>query len=304
MTFGHPWVLSLLAIPVLLMVREIAGRKPAVALPFDHGEQPTGRWLAGLTNAANMLPALILGVAIVLLAAPLVIAKPTQERLLSNVDFVLDVSGSMTSEFGGGSRYDAAMQAIENFTSRRKGDAFGLTIFGNEVLEWTPLTQDTSAIRNATPFLRPESLPTQLGGTEIGKAIKFCYKKLALRGEGDRLLILLSDGQSADLGGSQAEKIGAELAAEKVVLYTIHIGDDAPPDEMYALTRPSGGQVFAAADPTALVRVFGHIDQMQPSRLKPSDRRQVFFYGPFAAIGLVLVGLQVCVSFGLRYSPW
>jgi Ca-activated chloride channel homolog len=174
MTFGHPGVLWLLVIPVLLIAHEIAGRKHHVALPFDHGDQSTGRWLGRLTTAASLLPSLILGVAIVFLAAPLISANPQQTRQLTNIDFVLDVSGSMNESFGNGTRYDAAMSAINDFTSRRKGDAFGLTIFGNEVLEWTPLTQDTSAIRNATPFLRPETLPSQLGGTEIGKAVIFC----------------------------------------------------------------------------------------------------------------------------------
>ena len=304
MTFGHPTLLWLLAIPVMLIINEIAGRKHFISLPFDHGDQSQGRWLARLTTAASLLPAFTLAVAIVLLAAPLVTAKPQQTKQLTNIDFVLDVSGSMTSQFGDATRYDAAMLAITNFTSRRQGDAFGLTIFGNEVLEWTPLTQDTSAIRNATPFLRPDTLPTQLGGTEIGKSIKFCIKKLADRGEGSRLLILLSDGESADLGGNRADEIGRQLAVDKVVLYAIHIGNGAAPADLYRLTGPTGGQVFAAADPTALGRVFAHIDRMQPIEMKPSEARQVYYYRPFAIVGLTLLGLQLVVSFGLRYSPW
>ncbi|HUG68673.1 MAG TPA: vWA domain-containing protein [Pirellulaceae bacterium] len=304
MTFGHPALLSLLAIPVMLIVNEIAGRKHHISLPFDHGDQSAGRWLARLTTAASFLPAFLLAVAILLLAAPLITAKPQQTRELTNIECVLDVSGSMESEFGDATRYDAAMLAITNFTSRRQGDAFGLTIFGNEVLEWTPLTQDTSAIRNATPFLRPETLPAQLGGTEIGKAVKFAHQKLAQRGEGSRLLILLSDGESADLDGTRAEEIGTELAVDEVVLYAIHIGDGVAPVDLYGLTGPTGGQVFAATDPAALSRVFAHVDQMQPIQLKPSESRQVFCYRPFAIVGSALLGLDLLVAFGLRYSPW
>ena len=72
--------------------------------------------------------------AILIYCRPLRQAEPKQERSLTNIELVLDVSGSMTSPFGNGSRYDASIAAMNEFTSRRKGDAFGLAIFGNEVL--------------------------------------------------------------------------------------------------------------------------------------------------------------------------
>jgi Ca-activated chloride channel family protein len=297
-------MLWLLSVPVLLIVNEFTGKRHFTSLPFDHGELPSGRMLARLTSIASLLPALLLAVAILLLAAPMITTKPTQTRAMTNVEFVLDVSGSMSAEFGEATRYDAAMLAIADFTNRRKGDAFGLTIFGNEVLEWTPLTQDTSAIRNATPFLRPGTLPSQLSGTEIGKAVTHCSKKLTKRGEGSRMMVLLSDGDSADLQGTRAEEIGRELAADQVVLYAIHIGEGAAPKDLYALSGPGDGQVFAAGDSAALGRVFAHIDQMQPIRFQPTASRHVFFYRPFVIAGFVLLGLHLMFSFGLRYSPW
>lgn len=310
MTFAQPAWLWLLLLPVLLVVNEFAFRQHHSPLPFDHAEQPQRAWLAGLTSAFSCLPALLLAIAICLVAEPQVTQKPTQVKEMTNVEFVLDVSGSMSAAFGQneqgepGTRYDAAMLAIENFTQRREGDAFGLTIFGNEVLEWTPLTKDTSAIRNATPFLRPETLPPQMGGTEIGKALVFCRKRLAERGEGSRLLVLLSDGESADLGGNRAAEIGKELAADEVVLYAIHIGEAVAPGDLNSLASPTGGEVFAVADPSALDRVFGHIDQMQPIKLKPTQPQRVLYYRPFVLAALSLLALHVLASFGVRYSPW
>jgi Ca-activated chloride channel family protein len=172
------------------------------------------------------------------------------------------------------------------------------------VLRWTPLTKDLSAIRNATPFLRPELLPHHFGGTEIGKALKFCGEQLPERGEGDRMIILLSDGQSADLGPARSRQIGAQLADDQIMLYAIHIGDGQAPADLYELVRPTGGQVFAANNPEALNTVFGHIDQMQPVKLKPSAPQQVDFFGPFAWAGLAVLGLLQSALFGLRYTPW
>ena len=304
MTFGHPEWLLLLCLPVLLAAWELTRRYPQMAVPFDHGEQSSGRWLGRTVSLAAVLPAVLLTVAILIVSRPLRSGAPKHERKLTNIEFVLDVSGSMTSSFGEGSQYDAAMAALGDFTSRRKGDAFGLTIFGNEVLRWTPLTKDLSAIRNATPFLRPELLPHHFGGTEIGKALQFCGRTLPERGEGDRMIILLSDGQSADLGSARARQIGAELAGDEIVLYAIHIGDGAAPSDLYDLVRPTGGRVFAAGNPQALGAVFDHIDQMQPVKLQPAVPQQIDAFGPFAIAGLIALGLFQASLLGLRYTPW
>jgi Ca-activated chloride channel family protein len=304
MTFGYPLGLLLLAVPVLLILWEAWRRGPVVPIPLDHGHQRPGRWLERIVLGANALPALLLAVAILLLCRPLRLDEPKQERKLDNIEFLLDVSGSMTSSFGQGSRHDAAMNAIGDFTHHRKGDAFGLSIFGNEVLCWTPLTKDLSAIRSATPFLRPENLPEHFGGTEIGKALRFCARKLPERGEGDRLIVLVSDGISADLGPAVARQVGGELAGQQIVLYAIHIGDEAVPGDLYDLCQPTGGRVFAAATPEALSAVFGHIDQMQPVKLRPGAPQQVDAFGPFALAGLIVLGLYQAALFGVRYTPW
>ena len=48
MTFGRPAALLLLAVPVLLVLWETLRQHPAMALPFDHGHQRSGRWLGRL----------------------------------------------------------------------------------------------------------------------------------------------------------------------------------------------------------------------------------------------------------------
>ena len=62
-------------------------------------------------------------------------------------------------------KYDAAMEAITEFTTFRQGDAFGFTIFTSGVMHWVPLTTDLSAIRLATPFVAPGHVSAQDGGT-------------------------------------------------------------------------------------------------------------------------------------------
>jgi Ca-activated chloride channel family protein len=303
LTFAHPWRLWLLVLPVALALWEIRRRGPHVALPLDHSDVRHSRWLARLVGAANLLPALLLAIAMLIVAGPTVAGRPKEVRSLTNIEFLLDVSGSMGTPFGSGSRYDAAMQAISDFTHHRKGDAFGLTIFGNEVLRWTPLTKDLSAVDHATPFLRPELLPGQFNGTEIGKAVLYCADNLQKRGDGDKLIVLLTDGDSPDINGGRGRAIGQKLAANNIVLYAIKIGEESPAG-LLELAPPTGGQMFSVGSPEAIDHVFAHIDQMQPVKLKPAASERVDFFVPFALAGLAVtggIGIALC---GLRYTPW
>ncbi len=56
MTFGQPGWLLLLVAPVLLAVWELTRRYPRMAIPIDHGEQPSGRWLGRIVSIAAVLP--------------------------------------------------------------------------------------------------------------------------------------------------------------------------------------------------------------------------------------------------------
>jgi Ca-activated chloride channel family protein len=254
-------------------------------------------------KSLNLAVPALLALAILLLAGPQRFAQSADARVLTNIEFCLDVSCSMMAPFGDGKRSDKAHEAIVEFTSFRKGDAFGLTAFGTEVLHWVPITKDLSALRSSAPFLRPEKMPTYMGGTRIGHALREVRKILAGRPEGDRMIILISDGQSFDLSGV-AEKIGAELVADNITMFYIHVAEGAPQDETFTIASATGGQAFAAGDPAALREVFQKIDQMKPARLKPSAPEPADFFWPFAFAGCGLLGLHTIGLLGLRFTPW
>jgi Ca-activated chloride channel homolog len=304
MSFAHPFVLLLLVAPVLLCAWEWQRRGHPLVLPFDHSQAQGSRWLRRIVSSAQLLPHLLLAVAIILLAGPRRAGTPRAERVLTNIQFVLDVSGSMTARFGDGSRYDAAMEAVKKFTTYRTNDAFGLTVFGGEVLHWVPLTKDLSAIRMATPFLRPEKMPHFFGGTMIGKALRQCKDLLVQRHEGDRMIILVSDGESADLRGGADQEIASELYADDIKVFMVHVADTPAPESVYTIAGLTGGKVFEASDPSVLQEVFQTIDKMQPVRLKPTANEYADFFWPVALAGMVFCGLQVVSAFGLRYTPW
>ena len=302
--FTYPYVLLALVIPAALLIWTWRREGRRVVLPFDHGRAERGCiWQAFLT-VAESLPALLLGLAIILLAGPQKLGEPKAKRVLTNIEMCVDVSGSMTAPFGEGTRYDASLKAVEEFCTFRKGDAFGLTFFGNNVLHWCPLTQDISAIRCSPPFMRPENLPPWFGGTEIGKALRACKQILVQRQEGDRMILLITDGQSFDLFGGAAETIAKELRDSGIVVFAVIVGLDSIQDEIMTITGATGGEAFLAGDPDALKIVFKRIDQMKQTRLEKSMAETLDDFFPWCVAGLSLLGVCTLTLFGLRYTPW
>lgn len=303
-SFAHPWVLLLLSAPVALLAWVWRRDDRRVVLPFDHGGRRPGRGWRFALNLAESLPALVLAVVIVILAGPQRLSEPRTRRVLTNIEFCVDISGSMTAPFGEGTRYDASMKAIDEFLGFREGDAFGLTFFGNNVLHWVPLTSDTSAVRCAPPFMRPEKVPYWFGGTMIGKALLACKEMLAAREEGDRMIVLVTDGFSFDLTGGHDQEVAQTLKKNNIVVYAIHAAETEIPGEVLTITGGTGGEAFAAGDPEGLKAVFRRIDQMQKARLVKTAAETMDHFGPFCVAALSLLGLGGLAAFGLRYNPW
>ena len=129
----------------------------------------------------------------------------------------------MTAPFGEGTRYDASMKAIDAFLDYRKGDAFGLTFFGDAFVHWVPLTTDPSAIRCSPPFMRPEIAPPAFGGTAIAKALGGCKSELQRREDGDKMILLITDGFSYDLQ-DQDQELARDFKAEGISVFCIIVG--------------------------------------------------------------------------------
>jgi len=302
--FRNPWVLMALLLPAGLLLWTWTGKGSRLVLPFDHSGERRGRVLGALLAMTGSLPAVLLTLVIAILAGPQRWDEPQAKKVLTNIEFCVDVSGSMTASFGAGNRYDASMVAINEFLDYRDGDAFGLTFFGNSVLHWVPLTTDVSAFRCAPPFMRPSKIPMWFGGTEIGKALRACRKVLISREEGDRMIILVSDGYSSDLAGNRADEIVHDMLADNITVYGVHVGGSSVPAPIVDITTRTGGAVFNPGDVQGLSYVFQRIDEMQETRIEKTSSEAIDDYAPWTLAALVLFACALLASFGLRYTPW
>lgn len=305
MTFAHPWIIALWLVPVFLLLWEAFRSGPTIAMPFDHRSHRKRPWLRRSLWLASALPPAILVIAIAVVAGPQVMGEPQKRREITNIEIALDVSGSMGVPMSDGTlRSETAVAAIQSFCKVREGDACGLTIFGGETIRWTPLTLDLDAIALAAPFIDARKMPPHMNSTRIGAALSACMGSLAEQEEGDRLIVLVSDGFSSDLGGGAARQIGQELSTLNIALYAIFIGSGSAPGQLYEVVAQTQGEVFAAHDSAALQRVFEHIDSMEPAKLKPAGARPIEDFSLLAWAGLILLASHLLASFGWRMTPW
>lgn len=304
--FRHPAVLAFLVVPLAIMVWHTVRHDRRVVVPVDHMGNKSGRILHGLLTFFQWMPPVALACAIFILAGPVKFADPEMERSVTNIEFCVDVSGSMTAQMGEGTRYDASMAAINQFVELRQGDAFGLTFFGNEVIQWTPVTRDTSAITCSVPFMDPTlpGRPAWLGGTAIGKALLSCRGRLLEQESGDRMIVLVSDGFSSDLAGGNDMKVAQMLSNDGITVFGIHVADSDVPAEVVNIAIGTGGDAFPAGDLESLDRIFQRIDAMKPATMKKSLPSATDFYEPFLYVGGSALALSLLASFGLRYTPW
>ncbi|MDD7985639.1 VWA domain-containing protein [Lentisphaera marina] len=289
-------------LPLILMFQVFLSKGHSITLPMDGGKTKNQKYIKFFCDFAGLFPSLILLVVICLLAGPKIKGKPEDEKIISNIQICLDSSGSMRANFGGKNRYEVAMSAVKNFTEYRSGDAFGLTVFGSEYINWVPVTKDTSAIALATPFLAPDRMSKWFGGTNIAKALKGCQQQLMQQEEGDRMIILLSDGVSNS--PSATVDMAQELRNNKIVVYCIYIGSGNGSPEMNALASITGGQVFGVNNPKALDETFRFIDKMEKAKFAKREAKEEDYYKPFSLAGLSLVSIYLLTLFGLRYNPW
>ncbi len=305
MSFAYWPVLFLLFVPLALLAGIWRRQGKRIVLPLDYGQHGSGRFGRILVDSLQSTPPLLLAVAIFLLAGPRELSVPKEKRVLTNIEFCLDVSGSMMTPFGEATRYDAAINAMNQFVDHRTGDAFGLTLSSNMAVPWIPLTQDPSAFKCAAPFVGPETMMFALGGgTMLGVGLKTCQSLLVQREEGDRMIILISDGASFDLTDGEEETIARELRNNGIAVYYVHIGGGDPPPPTAAVATITGGATFSAGDTAGLQDVFQRIDAMRTTRLERTYADILDLFWPFCLAGFTLLGSYVAASFGMRYTPW
>ena len=319
-----PWVFLLIPLPWL--VRRYLGSaddpQAALTVPsvasFAVADASTPARNARHTLGAILLWALWLAL-VSAAARPQWTGEPV-ELPVTGRDLMLavDISGSMGTEdleLGGRrvTRLTVVKNVVSDFVEARQGDRVGLILFGTNAYLQAPLTFDLTTVNR---LLGEAPVGIAGGKTALGDAIGLGVKRLRARPDGDRVLILLTDG--ANNVGTVAPVKAAELAAQAGVrIHTIGVGADElrmpgfmgnllgsrlvnpsadlDEDTLRAIAGSTGGRYFRAQNTERLREIYDVIDRLEPIDQDAELYRPTtsLFHWPLAAAwvcALLLVG--------------
>ena len=315
------WPWSFAALPLPWLIRRVAQRRrlqqPSLVVPsikdfsaVTASEHNQGTQILWRLIALSLAWALLLAA----LARPQFTGDPVNLPTTGrDLMLAVDISGSMATEdmeIDGDyvERLAVVKAVIANFTEARVGDRIGLVLFGTNAYLQAPLTFDVKSVNR---FLIEAPVGIAGGKTAIGDAIGLAVKRLRLRPQDEKVLILLTDG--ANNVGEVEPRIAAELAArDNIRIYTIGVGADemrmpgllgrisgrttnpsADLDEetLQIIADSTGGRYFRAKDPRALMEIYALIDQLEPVEQEAEIFRPVqsLYFWPLGASLLLWV---------------
>ncbi len=218
----------------------------------------------GLPDRLPVLPALGWLALVVALAGPIVRGEPLVRSNGRDMVLAVDVSASMAeSDAGDGRRIDAVRAMLAEFVHGRHGDRIALIAFGSDAHLITPLTFDTAALAATL-----DEISIGLAGrrTDLGQAIGLTVKVLRAQPEAERVLILISDGETnlGDLAAIDAAALAAERGIRIHMIGSAAALDAANAAHMAEIAERTGGSFLRASDSMALDRVHDLLDRLAP----------------------------------------
>lgn len=257
MEFAIPQMLNALyALPLVVLLLAWGARQRAAALGRFAGPGMAEVLAPGRSWRRVLLKSILKTAALALLV--LAAARPQFGSQLTKVhregiDLViaLDTSLSMLAEDMKPNRLERAKQEIVDLIDGLKGDRVGIVAFAGEAFVLCPLTVDYNAALMFTQTADVGIVSRQ--GTAVDKAIETSLSLFKETTPSDKVIILVTDGESHD---SNPLEVAREAAARGVRIYTIGIGN--PAGELIPLRGTDGsveGYKKDSAGETVLTRL-------------------------------------------------
>ncbi len=308
----------LLALPVLLLPlqRRVTGRN-ALAVPGlpppRLGLRPLLAPIPGLFRVLGLL------LVVVALARPRVTRKSvTVESEGLDIVLAIDTSGSMKAEdFTVGltpvNRLQVAKGTAAEFIRQRPYDRIGLVLFGEEAFTQVPLTLDHQTLLDMLDQAEIGVAGSQ--GTAVGTALAVASKRIKDLEAAEKVVILLTDGQS-NAGRIAPMEAAQAAAALGIKVYTIGVGGErmgllpmlsegVDVEGLTAVAEATGGRFFRATSTQGLQQVYETIDELEPSTAEVSQLvEHLERFRWFLVPGMVLLLVDALLSATvLRRSP-
>ena len=227
MTWGNPWILIALVLPLLgaIGIRRLMRQRPAPRWPAMKRVAVAGERVRP-ASPPRVQPAFLAMLSIAL--AIVAIARPQwgehAEDSFSEtreVIIALDLSRSMLTEDVDPSRLEQAKKLTGTLLDSLKGESVGLVVFAGTAFVQVPLSPDYQIIREFMPSLDTDYLPS--GGSDYSKMLEAALEGFSETPDRDRYLVVLSDGESST--DAWSERLG-DLAKRQIHVLSIGVGTD------------------------------------------------------------------------------
>jgi Ca-activated chloride channel family protein len=311
MSWGQPWFLGALVVPVIAILLRRGRRSTPSSLRLMRAAIRGARVEPAASEGksrAGYLP-LAVGLAMVALAQPRWgVQESTGEEPAREVMIALDLSRSMLVTDVAPSRLQRAQALVRAILDRLHGERVGLVVFAGTAYVQVPLSSDYQIIREFLPVLEPGYLPQ--GGSDYTGMLRAVREGFGESAGSDRTLFVLSDGESTTEGW-QAEL--AELKRSSVTVVALGIGTaeggPVPPavegEKSPARSRLEPGTLRSLAAETGLYREAGAAldvgavlaesvalgQKARWTRRQTEEPAEQFAWFLVPAVGLALVGL-------------
>ncbi len=289
--FGRPdWLWGLLALPVLAVAMAAGVRRRRAGLDRFVGSRlgaalaPGASWRRHAGKGALRLGALAM--LLVAIPAPRFGSQLVKvEREGIDLVIALDVSLSMLAEDVPPNRLERAKREIADLVEGLQGDRVGLVIFAGEAASLCPLTVDYDAAlmlaRSVDVFSVSEP------GSAVAAAIEVATAMFDGSEGGDRVIILVTDGENQEGDPEQA----ARAAAQKGIrVYAIGLG--SPKGELIPERAPDGAVLGYKKD-TSGETVLSRLDEGMLQRVASAGGGQ---YLPATPGGLEIKALYDAIA--------
>ncbi|MCB0324279.1 MAG: VWA domain-containing protein [Bdellovibrionales bacterium] len=204
----------------------------------------------------NSLRRILLPLLLVLLASPV--------RAATDIEFVLDLSGSMRQQLGGVTQIDAARQALERSLDEiPKGQMVAVRVYGHRV-EQSDKAASCKDTELVVPFheLDKQVVLSRLKGLTPKGYTPIAHSLLETRNdlydvgmarESERVIILLTDGEETCDGDPIAVLDQLEREGFKLKVFAIGFNvNDVARAQLKGIADHSGGKYFDAKDAAQL----------------------------------------------------
>ena len=192
-------------------------------------------------------------------------------------------------------RLSAVKYVVSEFIKKRTEDRVGLILFGTRAYLQSPLTFDKASVID---ILKNTDAGMAGNSTSIGDALGLALKNIKdEKDKSNKLIILLSDGESNDGYLSMAEAINL-AEKEGIKIYTIGVGaevnfigsifgiknNELDETSLKDLAQRTKGNYFRATDLSSLENIYKKIDTLEPKSNESSivQEKIDLFYVPLA----------------------